>query len=122
MDTRQGVAASRAEQGGGCRVSAERYARAKAIFLDACERPQEDRARFLDGACGGDADLREEVESLLAHHTTEAHTAPAEASTRPYPDDRETREHADAQSGSVRDEERILGTMLAGRYEVHHEL
>jgi len=37
-------------------------------MIGALERPAESRAVFLDDACAGDADLRAEVESLLASH------------------------------------------------------
>src|SRR5262245_44357050 len=44
--------------------------KAKAIFLDALERPgPEELRRYLEGACGGDGALRARVEELLrAHH------------------------------------------------------
>jgi len=44
----------------------ERWKRAEAILVEALELPTERRASFLDEACGGDADLRREVDSLLA--------------------------------------------------------
>ena len=44
----------------------ERYERAKALFLEACERSESLRGSFLERACGGDADLRSAVDSLLA--------------------------------------------------------
>ena len=40
----------------------------KSIFLAALERAPEDRAAYLDQACGGDPRLRAEVEALLAAH------------------------------------------------------
>lgn len=43
-------------------------ARAKALFLDALDRPPTERREFLANACGDDAELRREVESLLAFH------------------------------------------------------
>src|SRR4051795_495705 len=43
-------------------------ARVKDLFLAAADRPPEQRAAFLDGACGADADLRRRVEALLAAH------------------------------------------------------
>ncbi len=39
------------------------------IFLAAIERPRSRRAPFLDERCGDDQALREEVESLLRHHS-----------------------------------------------------
>jgi serine/threonine-protein kinase len=38
------------------------------IFANALEKPLEDRAAYLDEACGGDADLRRRVELLLRSH------------------------------------------------------
>jgi predicted ATPase/predicted Ser/Thr protein kinase len=49
-------------------MTPDRHRRAKEVFLRACELAPEERARFLDHACGRDADLRELVETLLAYH------------------------------------------------------
>ena len=46
----------------------ERWRRVGELFHRALEHNAEERPRFLDGACGGDAALRAEVDSLLAHH------------------------------------------------------
>ena len=43
----------------------QQWQRVKDVFAAAVERPAGDRAAFLDDACRGDADLRQEVESLL---------------------------------------------------------
>jgi len=43
----------------------ERWQRVKEIFDGALERQGDQRAAFLDRACDGDAEVREEVESLL---------------------------------------------------------
>jgi len=53
-------------------TSSERHARVKQLFLAACERMTEQRARFLEEACGGDLGLRREVEVLLVHHDEES--------------------------------------------------
>jgi tetratricopeptide (TPR) repeat protein len=45
------------------------HQRAKDLFLAALERPSADRAAFIADACGNDAALRAEAESLLAFHT-----------------------------------------------------
>ena len=37
------------------------------LFLEALERPADDRASLLASRCAGDPDLRREVEVLLAH-------------------------------------------------------
>ena len=46
----------------------DRYRRAREIFVQAIELAPAERARLLDADCAGDADLRSEVESLLAAH------------------------------------------------------
>lgn len=50
----------------------KRWGRIKRIVADALDLPPEDRAAFLDEACGEDSDLRREVEALLAVSTSEA--------------------------------------------------
>lgn len=49
-------------------MSATLHARAKVLFLAALERPLAERTGYVAGACGEDAALRAEVESLLAFH------------------------------------------------------
>jgi serine/threonine protein kinase/Tol biopolymer transport system component len=48
-----------------------RWRRVKAIFQAAVERPDGERPAFLATACGGDEELRREVESLLASDTSD---------------------------------------------------
>jgi eukaryotic-like serine/threonine-protein kinase len=48
-------------------MTPERWRQIKAIVNDALEQAPGSRARFLAEACGGDAALRAEVDSLLAH-------------------------------------------------------
>jgi len=48
-------------------VTTERWRRIEELFNRAVAVPPEQRAAFLDAACGDDQDLRAEVESLLAH-------------------------------------------------------
>jgi serine/threonine-protein kinase len=50
-------------------MTPETWQRVKAVFDAARARPPIERASFLEGACGGDASLRAEVESLLAADT-----------------------------------------------------
>ena len=47
---------------------AEQWADVQKIFDEALKRKTEERAAFLNEACGDDAELRAEVESLLKHH------------------------------------------------------
>ncbi len=44
------------------------FERAAAIFAEVLEQPSASRAAFVARACGDDAELRAEVESLLEHH------------------------------------------------------
>ena len=46
----------------------ERHARLKELFLRVIELEEEARGPFIDTACGDDADLRSELESLLKYH------------------------------------------------------
>jgi len=54
-------------------VADDRWQRAKQIFGAALERPAEAREAFLREACGDDARLRREIESLLAAHVDAGH-------------------------------------------------
>jgi serine/threonine protein kinase/Tol biopolymer transport system component len=49
-------------------MNPERWQRIDELFLAALEYEAEERAAFLDEACGGDKSLRAEVESLIASH------------------------------------------------------
>lgn len=58
--------------------------REEALFASALERPAGERAAFLDGACLGDAVLRQRVETLVAAYDATAnplHTAAGPAAT-----------------------------------------
>jgi len=52
-------------------VTDERWARVKALFQAAVERPVEERQAFLAAATGDDSALRREVESLLTSDTSD---------------------------------------------------
>jgi eukaryotic-like serine/threonine-protein kinase len=49
-------------------LTPERWAQIRQIFDGALERQQQERAAYLRGVCGGDDQLRREVESLVASH------------------------------------------------------
>src|SRR6185295_19532387 len=51
---------------GESRVSSSRWQKVEQIFHDVLEREPGARAAFLNEVCNGDADLRREVESLVA--------------------------------------------------------
>jgi hypothetical protein len=46
-------------------MSAERYAQVRRLFLAACELAESEIGGFLDHACAGNPELRQELESLL---------------------------------------------------------
>jgi Tol biopolymer transport system component len=48
-------------------MTPEEWSRIEALFHDAFERPDANRAAFLDGACAGDSAMRRQVESLIQH-------------------------------------------------------
>ena len=50
-------------------MTPEQWERVKTVFAAALDEPADRRAAFLEPACGGDAGLRDEVESLLAAST-----------------------------------------------------
>ena len=56
------------------------HQRAKDVFLDALAVPASERSEFIAVAAGEDADLRREIESLLAFHHDESTEPPSEAS------------------------------------------
>src|SRR5437868_13713359 len=49
-----------------CEMNDQSYQRAKELFEDAIERAPAERAGYLEAACGGDADLRRQVDAWLA--------------------------------------------------------
>jgi eukaryotic-like serine/threonine-protein kinase len=48
-------------------MSQERWQRVEELFHAGLERPREQRQAWLDGACSGDAELRQQVELLLSN-------------------------------------------------------
>jgi serine/threonine protein kinase len=58
-------------------MTPQRWARIKEIFGAAFEQPEGKRAAFLDTACSGDAELRAEVERLLADGDGDSLHSPA---------------------------------------------
>ena len=59
-------------------------ARAETIFHEALGRPLEERADFVTNACGGDAQLRQRVTSLLAAHDAPEGFLPDEPGTKGF--------------------------------------
>jgi serine/threonine protein kinase len=58
-------------------MTPERWQQIDQLFCAALEREPDERAAFLDQACDGDAELRQEVESLLAAEAETEHTTKA---------------------------------------------
>lgn len=61
----------------------ERTARAEATFNSALDRPAAERAAYVAGACGDDAELQARVRELLAAHERAEGFLPDEASLSP---------------------------------------
>jgi serine/threonine-protein kinase len=53
-------------------MTPERYAKVRDVFGSALEKSGDERSQFLDQACGADAELRREVERLLAEQPASA--------------------------------------------------
>ena len=68
-------------------MSSDRFERARELFIAACEVEPDQRTTFLDEACGGDEELRSEIEDLLRFHmdisTDDADGTPVIASAPP---------------------------------------
>jgi serine/threonine protein kinase len=58
-------------------MTPQRWSRIKEVFGAALEKPAPERPAFLDSACGGDAELRAEVERLLAESDATSLHSPA---------------------------------------------
>lgn len=63
-------------------MNADRHARVKAVFLEACATPVDQRRAFLSRACANDLDLQGEAERLLSHH--ESKEQPAARANEPH--------------------------------------
>jgi eukaryotic-like serine/threonine-protein kinase len=50
--------------------NSKRWAAVERLFHEALDQPADARVEFLNRACGGDTEMRREVESLLDHHGT----------------------------------------------------
>jgi tetratricopeptide (TPR) repeat protein len=95
-------------------VEQKRWREIEAVFEAAQERTPDEQAAFLDHACGGDADLRQEVESLLRAATNTRFLEPPFST----PVDQATSPSARASSGLL---ER-LQRGLRSTYHVEREL
>ena len=96
-------------------MTPERWQQIEEIFEAAAERDPRERRAFLDAACGGDAELRREVESLLAHQQPTGNLI-----STLFRDGVRLLPRATAPAA---DEARFIpGTVLAGRYRLVGQL
>ncbi len=88
-------------------MTPERWQQVSDLFASALERGPREAAAFLEEACGDDAELRAEVESLLCEHARagEFLSHPASAG-------------AASALREVAGEDRYLGTTVGGRYRI----
>src|ERR1041385_1425765 len=116
-------------------MNPERWRRVDELFEQVLEREGEERARFLEAACAGDASLRREVEEMLRADEcaerfietpvfgvaaaligalpegAQAPRVSSRADARPGP-----RPHARDSSPSIDESRFVPGDVLAGRY------
>jgi non-specific serine/threonine protein kinase/serine/threonine-protein kinase len=95
-------------------MSGDLAEQAREIFLDALELSSEQQPGLLDERCGDDSRLRDEVESLLAHHGRAAERLPAPAMAGASGATAETAE-LDERAGKE-------PSRRIGRYEVRREI
>ena len=53
-------------------MNPEKWRKLKAVFEEAVEMDGSSRADFLERACGGDTDLKNEIEALLKQHDNDS--------------------------------------------------
>ena len=111
-------------------MNRERWRQIDTILKSVLERPVEERASFLDAACAGDAELRRDVESLVAHDEAESFlpTKPLAALGAVAADrfaegggvkmQGQPSARSASASGSIEEARFVPGDMLAGRYRV----
>ncbi len=85
-------------------MNQDEHARIKSIFMRAIELPDDQRSPFVQDACGADAQLLQQVQSLLRHHRAETLLPSPAASPTPM--------HSPAKSFMVSDA--ALGHSQAG--------
>jgi serine/threonine protein kinase len=90
-------------------MTPERWQKINELFQSASERPADERAAFLDAACAGDTELRQEVESLLA-----CQDAAATFFENPVPEA--------AFAGLGQEQEAVLPGRRIGPYQVLREI
>jgi tRNA A-37 threonylcarbamoyl transferase component Bud32/tetratricopeptide (TPR) repeat protein len=56
-------------------MDSARYQRLKSLMIEALDRPDQERERFIDEACGDDADLRADLLRLIGHSISDGFLA-----------------------------------------------
>lgn len=101
-------------------MTPEKWQKIKSVFEQTQDLPPDEREPFLKKACGGDADLRAEVEKLLGS-LEEADTSfleePAEREVISQILKQKTRA-MNVTTGEVKPETFVAGTVLDGRYRI----
>lgn len=102
----------------------DRWRKVDELFEAALERNPQDRAAFLDDACGADRDLRREVEKMLKFDEqaedfiqTDVFDVAARLITQP-PDNSRKKSTSSSISDSIDDARFIPGDVLSDRYRI----
>ncbi len=100
-------------------MDAERWQKIKGLFDAAQGLESEKRARFLDNACAGDIELRQEVERLIDSFDNAENfmEKPAAAEVASMFEDKTTRA-ANQTTGDLNNGKFVAGTVLANRYRI----
>jgi predicted Ser/Thr protein kinase len=100
-------------------MNTERWQKIKSLFDAAQELEPAERRKFLEDACGTDADLRREVEKLLAsfENAESFMEQPAAAEAVSLFEDKETRALSHT-TDEMPDGKFVAGTILANRYRI----
>ncbi len=112
-------------------MTAEQFARAREIFLNALNQPVANRSKFVADQCAGDTSLQREVEDLLAAHLPTIQQSSADSTVQSIPvaqakagtvhfGAKPDPPRAQKSRSAVRDNARDLpsGTLIADRYRI----
>jgi serine/threonine-protein kinase len=103
-------------------MTPQRHQQIKRLFLAAVELAPNEVQPFLDSACGGDEELRSEVQSLIEHHRTEtllgAEKSRDTVGCRPTTVLSALRDELADVVATPATPPRPAGTMIAGRYRL----
>jgi hypothetical protein len=103
-------------------MTPEKYRKLKQLFADAIQVEDSRRAAFLDEACAGDEELRQQIDSLLQHHRPGTIIEPAGPAAQPIPVDGSTNAAVASWQtvpvGPPTHEPLPPGEIVAGRYRI----